>query len=122
MTIAERIDIARKLAGIKNQAELARIADINESTLARILKGSVTPSLEILAKIALACKVTIDWIVNGTDTKQTDILEVSLAYVTQEELKLLTQFREANTMGKQLIKSAGQTAPKQSSLHPTDKT
>lgn len=112
MDIAHRIDIAMMIAGLKNQADLYRASGVAQSSLARILKGG-QPSIENLTAIALACHVTIDYLVNGSDSPNTDAPEISLVYVTLEELKLITQFREANAMGKTLIKSAGVTAPKQ---------
>jgi transcriptional regulator with XRE-family HTH domain len=116
MNIADRIDTAMKMAGQKTQAELSRSSGVAESTIARILKGGVQPSIDNLAAIAKSCRVSIDWIVNGIDISHTDIPEVSLVYVTLEELKLITQFRESNAMGKSLIKTASNNAPKKSPI------
>lgn len=112
MNIADRIDIAMKTAGIKSQADLSRASGVSESTIGRVLKGGVNPSIENLAEIAKACNVSMDWIVNGNDTKRTEVTELPLIHVTQEELTILTQFREASTRGKSFIKSACITAPK----------
>ncbi len=120
MTIAERIDTARKIAGFKNQAELARAADINESTLARILKGGVMPSIEIATKISVACNISLDWIVNNVTPNNADHLEVHLTYVSQEELTILTRFREMSSEDKEVIKSAFQVVDKPLPLKPTD--
>ena len=120
MNIADRIDIAMRLAGVRSQADLARASGVSESTIGRTLKGGVVPSVENLAAIAGACKVSMDWIVNGIDKPTTDTIEIPLVYVTQEELKLLTQFREATEMGKSLIKVAGDTAQKKSPLAPAN--
>lgn len=120
MNIADRIDTAMKMANIKTQADLARKSGVPESTVTRILKGPAQPSVDNLARIATACNVTMDWIVNGTDKPDTDSTEIPLVYVTLEELKLLTQFREATEMGKKLIKTAGNTAQKKSLISPTN--
>lgn len=116
MNIADRIDIAMKLAGYSTQADLSRASGVPVSTLARILSGDSQPNANNLAVIAKTCKRSIDWIVNGTDNAQNLSTEVSLVYVTPEELKLLTQYREASEMGKGFIKIAGNTAEKQSML------
>ena len=121
-TIADRIDTAMKLAGFKSQAELARASGVPESTIARILKGGTLPSVENIAAIAAACKRSIDWIVNGVDNPEITAPEVSLVYATLEELKLLTQFREANELGKFAIKSAANHAPKKSPIDSADET
>jgi len=118
MTIAERIDIARVTAGFKNQAELARAADVNESTLARILKGGVMPSIEIAAKIATTCNVSLDWIVDLNTNTKPDHLDVHLTYVTQEELTLLTKFRRLSGEEKEVVKSAFSITDKSSLLTP----
>lgn len=119
MDIAHRIDIAMRIAGLKNQADLCRASGVAQSTLARVLKGG-QPTIENLDAIAKACNVSIDWIVNGTDSPNTTAPEISLVYVTLDELRLITQFREANEMGKNLIKTAGTSAPKQSPIIQTD--
>lgn len=116
MTIAERIDIARITAGFKNQAELARAADIHESTLARILKGGVMPSIEIAAKIATTCNVSLDWIVNLDTNTKSEHLDVHLTYVTQEELTLLTKFRSLSIEDKEVVKTAFSITEKSSLL------
>lgn len=120
MNIADRIDTAMKMANIKSQAELARKSGVPESTVTRILKGPTQPSVDNLALIAAACNVSMDWIVTGTDKPTADTTEIPLVYVTQEELKLLTQFREATEMGKMLIKTAGETSQKKSNIIPTN--
>lgn len=118
MKIADRLDIAMKAAGFRTQAAFARAADVEESTLARILKNSNAPSIDTLQRLATAANVSLDWIVNGTTSKSTS--DFSLTYVTAEEMRLLTQFREANQMGKSLIKAAADTAKKTESAPSTN--
>lgn len=121
ITIADRIDTAMRLAGIKTQADLSRISSVPSSSVVRILKGESQPSVENLAAIASACNVSIDWIVTGNDNQKTGAPEVSLVYVTPEELKLLTQFRESTHMGKSLIKTAAAATTKESPIRLPDK-
>ncbi|BBB59923.1 hypothetical protein UNDKW_1650 [Undibacterium sp. KW1] len=118
MNIADRIDIAMKTAGIKSQADLSRASGVSESTIGRVLKGGVNPSIENLAEIAKACNVSMDWIVNGNDTPNTEVTEMPLVHVTQEELTILTQFREATARGKSFIKTACNSVAKKSTASP----
>ncbi|GGX01558.1 helix-turn-helix domain-containing protein [Undibacterium macrobrachii] len=121
MTIAQRITIAMKLAGIHTQADLARASGVPTSTIARILTGESQPNPANLAAIANACARSIDWIVNGTNIEDTSKPEVSLVYVTLEEMKILTEYREATDMGKTFIKIAAKNAEKRSLISaPTD--
>ncbi|MFZ6801951.1 helix-turn-helix domain-containing protein [Undibacterium sp. Di24W] len=121
MTIAKRINIAMKLAGINTQADLARASGVPTSTLARILANESQPNPANLAAIANACGRSIDWIVNGTNIEDNSKPEVSLVYVTLEEMKVLTEYRESTDMGKSFIKIAAKNAEKQSLVRsPTD--
>src|SRR5450830_275729 len=121
-TIADRIDIAMKFAGIRSQSELGRLSGVPNSSIVRILKSESQPSIENLSAIANACKVSIDWIVTGENLKPNNSSDISLVYVTAEELRLLTQFREANDMGKSLIKTTCSTVPKQLTARPNDES
>lgn len=118
MKISDRLDIAMNIAGFKSQAELSRASGVSESTLARILKGVVTPSVEVLQALGKTLNVSLDWIVNGKSTEPHIEAGLYLSYITLEELQMITQFREANSMGKTLIKTACDNAPK-SDLPPT---
>ncbi|MFZ6726178.1 helix-turn-helix domain-containing protein [Undibacterium sp. MH2W] len=120
MNIAHNIDVAMRSANIKSHAELSRRSGVPESSLSRILKGAAEPSIANLALIADACNTTIDILVTGTEKQSLDLTPFPLMYVSQEEVKLLTQFREASKMGKQLIKTAASTAEKESSLKSTN--
>lgn len=112
MDIAYRIDLAMKVAGIKTQAQLARESGVPESTLTRILKNVGQPSIENLAAIAAALDRSIDWIVNGTDTKTTPLPELIDIHVTHEELLIIQQHRAATQMGKNIIRAAALSAEK----------
>ena len=120
MNISDRIDVAMRIAGFTNQAEFSRVTDIPKSTLSRILSGESSPSPENLIVISTVCKRSIDWIVTGTDTTHSTVLEVALVHVSPEELKLLTQFREATDAGKNFIQIACASADKKSTINPAD--
>lgn len=112
MDIAFRIDLAMKVAGIKTQAQLARLSGVPESTLTRILKNVGQPSIENLAAIAAALDRSIDWIVNGTDTKTTLLPELINIHVTHEELLIVQEHRAATQMGRNIIRAAALSAEK----------
>ena len=114
MDIAQRIDLAMKICGIKSQAELSRQTGVSDSSIARILKGDILPSLESLAAIAKACNVSMDWLMTGEQDKTSDVVELPLIHVTQRELKLLSQHRESTERGKRFIESACEAAEKRS--------
>ena len=120
MNIAHNIDVAMRSANIKTHAELSRRSGVPESSLSRILKGSSEPSVENLVLIAEACKTTINTLVTGSETPNADLISFPLMYVSQEEVKLLTQFREASKMGRQFIKTAAATAEKESPVKPAN--
>ncbi|GGX53154.1 hypothetical protein GCM10010946_34680 [Undibacterium squillarum] len=101
-----------RIAHIKSQAELHRLSGIPATSIARILKGQATPSIENLAKIAQACKTTTDALIFGTHGSSKEITHFPLIYVTQRELTILHQYRQANSMGKTLIETAAETAEK----------
>lgn len=121
MDIAHRIDLAMRVAGIRSQAQLARISGVPESTIARILKNAGQPTVENLAALATALDRTLDWIVNGTDSPKQELPELVLTYLSHKELRLIQQLREATEMGESLILVAGETAEKRK-LPPNDES
>lgn len=112
MDIAARIDLAMKIAGIKTQSQLAQASGVPVSTIARILKNAGQPTIENLAAIAAALNRSLDWIVNGTDSKKTPLPELINCYITHEELIIIQSHREATPLGKSLIQVAAETAEK----------
>ena len=74
------------------------------------------PSIEIAAKIATTCNVSLDWIVNLDTNTKSDHLDVHLTYVTQEELTLLTKFRSLSIEDKEVVKTAFSITEKSSLL------
>lgn len=116
MDIAYRIDLAMKVAGIKTQAHLARLSGVPESTIARILKNAGQPTVENLAALAAALNRSLDWIVNGTDSKTTPLPELINTYLTHEELLIIQRHREASPMGRSIIRAAALSAEKQQAI------
>ena len=60
-------------AGFKSQSALARAAGVPQPTVSRLLKGSGVqgPESRTVQKLALACKVTVDWLQNGHPSVKT---------------------------------------------------
>jgi phage repressor protein C with HTH and peptisase S24 domain len=67
MTIAERLDEAMKAAGIPSQNALARLSEIPQPTINRILKGTGKkgPEAHTISRLADACGVSFQWLYEG---------------------------------------------------------
>lgn len=72
MTIANRLDEAMKAAGIPSQNALARLSDIPQPTINRILKGvgKKGPEAHTIVRLAEACNVSFQWLYEGTGPMQ----------------------------------------------------
>ncbi len=68
MTLGERIRNFRKQMGL-TQDEFAAKLNMHGRQLARYEGGRTTPSINILAKIADFCEVSLDYLVYGQDKK-----------------------------------------------------
>ncbi|MEG8051462.1 helix-turn-helix transcriptional regulator [Sphingomonas aurantiaca] len=66
MTIGERIEERRKAIGIKSQSELARIADMRQSTLNGLIRNPYRWS-PYLTKIARALQTTVEYLTGETN-------------------------------------------------------
>ncbi|TXG78926.1 XRE family transcriptional regulator [Candidatus Dojkabacteria bacterium] len=120
MDIAYRLDLAMRVAGIKTQAQLARLSGVPESTIARILKNTGQPSIENLVALASALNRSLDWIVNGTDSKTAPLPELIDIHVTHEELLIIQQHRAATAMGRSIIRAAATSAEKKKLEPPSE--
>ena len=78
-----------KTSGFKSQSALARAAGIPQPTVNRLLKGTGVqgPESVTVRKLALACGVTFDWLLNGD--ARCDMLPVKLTDRQVEWLSLL---------------------------------
>lgn len=111
MDIKSRIDRAMQIARIKSQAELARRSGLPGTTIARLLKQGGNPSADTLQALAKTLNVSMDWIVTGEDHKQNQVPR-NLVYLTDEELGLITDAREATSLGRKLILETAKNVPK----------
>ena len=122
MNIGANLDKAMVAAGFKSQSALARASGVPQPTVNRILKGiAIAPETSTLKKLADACRVPMSQLLSdaygSTPTnshhKVQDVVEIyetttkiHLTYATDEELTLLSKFRESTLMGKKLILTA----------------
>lgn len=64
ITLAMRLRIAREHAGLE-QADLARLMDVNRNTISRAEVGASEPRRIVLKAWALATGVPLEWILTG---------------------------------------------------------
>lgn len=109
MDLSARLDEAMKAAGYESQTALSRASGVSQSAVNRILKrqGKQGPDTATVAKLADACGVKTEWLISGIgsgtiETERGDH-QLSLVYVTQVELAILTHYREASIAGKHLV-------------------
>jgi transcriptional regulator with XRE-family HTH domain len=126
MDIGSRLDKAMKTAGYETQAALEKASGVPQPTIARILKGGGKrgPETSTLLKLASACGVTFNWLMEGDgrpievaprqirEISQETRFKTSLSYITDEELELLTFFRQSTDDSKQIIVNTASRAPK----------
>ncbi len=71
MTIAKRLDEAMREAGFRTQKALEVASGVPQPTIARTLKGQhKSPETATLKKLALACGVNFEWLIDGTGPKK----------------------------------------------------
>jgi len=61
-TLGERIRMARRHAGIVRAQDLATMLAVNPNTISRWEADARTPSARDLARIAAACSVPLEWL------------------------------------------------------------
>jgi transcriptional regulator with XRE-family HTH domain len=63
-SIGERVRKARLDAGL-TQIALSELVEIEQSHLSKIERDAAEPRATVLGKIAIACRVTSDWLLFG---------------------------------------------------------
>lgn len=95
--VGQRITDTRKRRGYSRE-KLAEKADISVQFLADIEKGRKSMTVNTLRRLAAALSVTTDYIVNGTETSETDRVAAMLSSLTPyhrtQAEKLLAVFVE----------------------------
>jgi transcriptional regulator with XRE-family HTH domain len=117
MDLSARLDEAMRHAGYNSQSSLARAAGVSQSAVNRILKGAGKqgPDTATIGKLAAACGVSADWLISGivSQVERSTMPTMSLVYLDEAELRIITLYREASLAGKHLIESVAENAPKQ---------
>lgn len=120
MSTGDRLDFAMRACGFKTQADLAHASGVPQPTISRILKGAGIrgPESETIRKLADACKVNATWLLSGQGDPKLSTSEISAAttltlmYVTQDEIEILTAYRLAPEKNKEMMLTASRTMPR----------
>ena len=86
--LLERVKQLMKESGITAK-QLTKELSISSSSFTDWGKGKGSPSLDTVVKFSNYFKVSIDWLVNGKEFQQADMLE----YSKQKEETLIAKFR-----------------------------
>lgn len=74
--LGRRIEQAWQLAGYESRAQFAREARIDDyQQLSKWCAGKQLPRVDSLAEIALACGVSLDWLILGSEATPPALLE-----------------------------------------------
>lgn len=139
MDIGTRLDKAMKDAKIESQSQLARLSGVPQATISRILKGQGRQGPETVTLVALATALNINlrWLQEGAGPQvrgsphaepesvpRVRVFEpaaaTKLQWVTEDEAKLLSDFRAGTefqrgvllTTAQGFTKGAGRPASK----------
>lgn len=118
-TLGERLKWARERKGI-SQEELGKAAGMTQGGVGH-LEQDLRKTSRRIAQLAHALGVDPIWLAEGKGDPDTpsesgapiNTPSIELVYASHEELRLLTLFRQASPLGKQLIQTVAENAPKQ---------
>jgi transcriptional regulator with XRE-family HTH domain len=71
--LRQRITLAREEKGL-NQAQLAEKSGVTPAAISQIEKGSRTPTIPVLQRIASVLNVSIDYLLGKADESELDVL------------------------------------------------
>jgi len=118
---AERFaDIAAQLGyeGHGRQTRLAEHYGKKQPSVKKWFDGDAQPDYEICVDMCRRAKVSFEWLMTGrgpkalAPAKEETPKKLSLVYLDEEELALVTAFREATEMGRGSIQIAAKKAPR----------
>lgn len=119
---AERFtEIAAQLGyeGHGRQTRLAEHYGKKQPSVKKWFDGDAQPDYEICVDMCRRAKVRYEWLMTGRGPKSLEVAhsedapkKLSLVYADQDELAILTAYREANEIGKGSIKVAAERAPR----------
>jgi transcriptional regulator with XRE-family HTH domain len=136
MSISDRLNEAMILARIPSQNALFRASGVPQPTINRILKGTGKngPETETLRKLAVACGVRFEWLNEGLGAPRDGPVRrgpiavqapaeqmPNLIYASADEERLLTLYREADDLGRNIIISNAESVDKRAGLPQWDK-
>jgi transcriptional regulator with XRE-family HTH domain len=81
--LATRIALLRKMHGMSQQ-ELAKMLHISPSAEGMYEQGRRTPSLDILIKISLIFRVSLDYLITGTEHTQIGTLSAKVGAISSQ--------------------------------------
>jgi len=97
MKTGEHIMLLRKQKGL-SQSELGRIIGTSGDIIGRYERETITPSIEVVIKLADALEVSIDYLVGKTTTKLDNSMMNRIAEITnlpEEEKKIIYRVLDA---------------------------
>ncbi|WP_443113297.1 helix-turn-helix domain-containing protein [Herbaspirillum seropedicae] len=113
-TIGDTIRTRLKEIG-KSQGWLAERANVSDTAVSKwISTGKI--SRKSAQDVARALEISIDELIGGEAPPEGTGKSLALIYVDSDEISLLTLYREANSMGRALIRTAADAAPKAENL------
>lgn len=121
MTIGSRLDAAMKAAKFKSQSALSRNSGVPQPTISRILSddGEKGPETETLRKLANACRVPFEWLLQGSRPNESTepptaiaVVEINQDAFADEIMELIQMYRASTTMGRINLLDSARDTPK----------
>lgn len=98
-TLASRLQELMRSHGFKSQSQLARHADVPQSSIHRILhRSGYSPSLETLARLADAFGVSLSWLAHGKGPARPRLAEVATSYLPSADAPPVGDVRLSEAM------------------------
>ncbi|RFB73839.1 MULTISPECIES: helix-turn-helix transcriptional regulator [unclassified Herbaspirillum] len=101
----------------KTQGWLAEQASVSNTAVSKwIATGNISRAKA--KEVAIILQISLDALLSeDTESEAAPAQSLSLIYVTADEMRMLTSYREASVMGRALIEAAIDSAPKAESVN-----